>query len=194
MIYILLLAIMALVMVAAIGAHFFVVLRRIDGLVKKTSDRDFDIEALKRSLSLRQGSNFNTLVLSAWALFFVAFFFLYFLTPSVFPAWNYFKLLPNYASSDIGLFLMGLSVVVLLGIGAFSIPFLYRYYSISHETKRLMIYSPVMIIVSMALASYLGTIFPETNDLYWYIAYLFLLVAEVTLFLPIFRAVLEGSY
>ena len=194
MIYILLLAIMATVMVAAIGSHFFVVLRRIDGLVKKTSYQDFDIEALKRSLSLRQGSNFNTIVLSAWALFFVAFFFLYFLTPLAFPAWNYFKLLPNYASSDMGLFLLGFAVIVLLGIGAFSIPLLYRYYSISHETKRLMIYSPVMIIISIVLSSYLGTIFPETNGLFWYIAYLFLLVAEVALFLPIFIALLEGSY
>jgi hypothetical protein len=194
MIYILLLAIMAMVMVAAIGSHFFVVLRRIDGLVKKTSDRDFDTEALKRSLSLRQGSNFNTIVLSAWALFFVAFFFLYFLTPSIFPAWNYFNLLPNYASSEMGLSLLGFAVIVLLGIVAFSIPNLYRCYSISHETKRLMIYSPVMIIASMALSSYLGTIFPETNGIFWYVAYLFLLAAEVTLFLPIFRALLGGSY
>jgi hypothetical protein len=193
MIYILLLAIMAALMIAAIGSHFFV-LRRIEGLVKKNSDRDFDREALKSSLSQRQGSNFNTIVLSTWALFFVAFFFLFFLTPSVFPSWNYFRLLSNYASSEIGLFLLGFSVIMLLGVVAFSIPFLYRYYSISQKTKRLMIYSPVMIIISLELSAYLGTIFPDTNDTFWIIAYLLLLVAEVTLFLPIFRALLEGSY
>jgi len=182
-------------MVAAIGSHFFVVLRRIDGLVKKTSYQDFDIEALKRSLSLRQGSNFNTIVLSAWALFFVAFFFLYFLTPSAFPAWNYFKLLPNYASSDMGLFLLGFAVIVLLGIGAFSIPLLYRYYSISHETKRLNdLFASNDNNISIVLSSYLGTIFPETNGLFWYIAYLFLLVCGGRFVLPIFIALLEGSY
>lgn len=189
---IILLAVILTVLLIGIGLHF-VNLKRIHDQVRATSDRDFDMKALKRALQLRQGSNFNTWVLMAWSLLFVAFFFLFFLTPSVFHTWNYFERLPGIASGGSGLLAFGLGVIIFSGVVAFSMPLMYRYYAVSRRTKRWMIYMPIPIIASLGISAYLGTIYPETNYWYWMLACILLIIAEIVLLLPIIEGLVEGS-
>jgi len=151
------------------------------------------MNALMNALQLRQGSNFNTLVLMSWSLLFVAFVFLFFLTPSVFQNWNYFDMLPRIASGGAGLLTLGLAVVAIPGIGAFSVPLMYRYYAISRRTKRWMILMPIPLTVSLMLSAYLATIYPATNMMYWMLSGLLLLGSEIMLLLPFIEGLVEGS-
>lgn len=187
-----LLGVMVIVILIGIGLHF-VNLKRINDQVRATSDREFDMKALMKALQLRQGSNFNTWVLMAWSMLFVAFFFLFFLTPSVFQTWNYFERLPGIASGGSGLLTFGLGVIILSGVAAFSMPLMYRYYAVSRRTKRWMIYMPLPIILSLGTSAYLGTIYPETNYWYWMGACILLIIAEIVLLLPIIEGLVEGT-
>src|SRR5512136_2082226 len=107
---VILLIVLAIVMLFGLLAHF-AYLQRINSKLAMTARSSFRMKDLKRALQIRQGSNYNTLVLSSWSLFFVALVFLYFLTPRVFPSWNFFNF-PKVASSELGFFILALIVIV----------------------------------------------------------------------------------
>ncbi len=176
-------------------------LKQIENKVRKTAGSEFKTRELKNSLQLPQGSNFNTLVLAAWSLFFVDLAFLYILTPQISPQWNYLGL-AQVASSDFGLAMLGVGVILVSGLLAFNIPRIYRYYLIPRSLKRSMIYmTPLLLVISLYLSSYLGTIFPQGdyslgNTAYltpWNLAYITLFAALILLILPVVAGFMEGS-
>ena len=85
-----LLILLVAVMVIGYLFHAFY-LSRITRHVNRTTDERFSRKDLINALRISQGSNFNTVMIFSWCLFIVAFAFLYFLTPTVFPQWNFFK-------------------------------------------------------------------------------------------------------
>jgi len=176
-------------------------LKRIEVKVRKTAGSEFKTRELKNSLRLPQGSNFNTLVLAAWSLFFVDLAFLYILTPQISPNWNYLGF-AQVASSDFGLAILGVGVILVSGLLAFNIPRIYRYYLIPRGLKRSMVYmTPLLLVISLYLSSYLGTIFPQGdyslgNTAYltpWNLAYVTLFAALILLILPVVAGFMEGS-
>ena len=155
------------------------------------SDVQFDMAALKESLQLSQGSNFNTFIIAAWSLFFVAIAFLYLLSP-ILPV-NYFEI-PFVASYKLGLLILSMSVILVTALAAFSLPMIYRYYVIHRRIKILMAYIlPLLFLLSISLSAYLATIYPEINPRIWNISYFFLASAEVLLILPFLIGFWEGS-
>lgn len=187
---VILLIVLAIVMLFGLLAHF-AYLQRIKAKLAITAGNSFKMKDLKRVLQIRQGSNYNTLVLSSWSLFFVALVFLYFLTPRVFPSWNFFNF-PKIASSELGFFILALIVIIVTGVIAFSVPLSYRYYTFSKFLKNITIYGvPLVLLVSLVSSSYLATIFPLTSSIAWNLGFVTLAVAEILLLLPVFSGFAE---
>jgi hypothetical protein len=170
---------------AGLAMHWFY-LKRMDSKVRAVSSSDFDIKALKAVLRLHQGSNFNTMAIASWSLFFVGLAFLYFLTPELFPSRNYFIGASGPASLDLGLLIFALAVILLTSMLALIIPRGYRYYAISRRQKQMIVPLALLLpLISIAAASYLGTIYPEADETAWNLGYLALLSSLVLLMLPI---------
>ena len=187
---VILLIVLAIVMLFGLLAHF-AYLQRIKAKLVMTARSSFRMKDLKRALQIRQGPNYNTLVLSSWSLFFVALVFLYFLTPRVFPSWNFFNF-PKVASSELGFFILALIVILVTSFIAFSVPLSYRYYTFSKFLKNLTIYGvPLILLVSLISSSYLATIFPLTSNFVWNLGFATLAAAEILLLLPIFSGFME---
>lgn len=165
-------------------------LKSIDRKLRDTAGCSYDVGSLKKALQINQGSNFNTVLLSTWSLFFVSFAFLFFLTPTIFTHLNYFRL-AQIASQWWGLMIFGGLVASLVGVFAFSmprfsLPWIYRYYVISKETKNLMAHgTPILLFASISSSIYLAIIYPDVNYMVWNSAYIALLVSLVLLILPL---------
>jgi len=185
-----LLIILAAILVIGLLAHmhYFV---RITNHIKRTSDRAFQQEDLKIALRIHQGSNFNVVMLFSWCLFVVAAAFLYFLTPEIFPNWNYFSF-PQVASDSFGLAYFGAALIVLPGILiAIFIPKGYEYYPISRHLKQATLFVPLFLLASISCSIYLGTIYPVTDKSFWYLGYGTLIAALITMLSPIGKGYLE---
>jgi hypothetical protein len=168
--------------------HYF---SRITNHIKRTSDRAFLPEDLKIALRIHQGSNFNTVILFSWCLFVVAIAFLYFLTPEIFPNWNYFSF-PQVASDSFGLAYFGGALIILLGtLIAIFIPKAYEYYQISRQLKQATLFVPLLLLVSISCSIYLGTIYPVTDKSFWYLGYATLIMALIILLSPMGTGYLE---
>ena len=78
---------LAIVMLLLLGlvAHILNV-RRVHRRIEMLEHKAVPKEKLLSDLYSCQGSNFNALALTAWILFLTALFFLYFLTPNLFPS------------------------------------------------------------------------------------------------------------
>jgi CBS domain containing-hemolysin-like protein len=173
------------ILAAGLAMHRFY-LKRIESKVRAASASDFDVKALKAVLRLQQGSNFNALAIASWSLFFVGLVFLYFLTPALFPRMNYFISASGPASLDLGLLIFGLAIILVTSMLAFLIPKGYRYYAISRSDKRLMVpLALLLLLISIASSSYLGTIYPATNEAAWNLGYIALLASLALLMLPL---------
>ena len=165
--------------------HWFY-LKRMESKVRAASSSDFEVKALMAVLRLQQGSNFNVLAIASWSLFFVGLVFLYFLTPDLFPRWNYFIGASGPASLDPGLLIFGLAIILLTSMLAFLIPKGYCYYAISRSDKRLMVpLALILPLISIAASSFLGTIYPEANDTAWNLGYIALFASLALLMLPL---------
>jgi hypothetical protein len=185
-----LLIILAAILVIGLLAHmhYFV---RITNHIKRTSDRAFQQEDLKIALRIHQGSNFNVVMLFSWCLFVVAAAFLYFLTPEIFPNWNYFSF-PQVASDSFGLAYFGAALIVLPGILiAIFIPKGYEYYPISRHLKQATLFVPLFLLASISCSIYLGTIYPVTDKSFWYLGYATLIVALIIMLSPMGMGYLE---
>lgn len=185
----LLLAIMVgmIIIGLVLHTHYFV---RVTNHIRRTSDRAFQRKDLMAALHIPQGSNFNTVMLFSWILFSVAFAFLYFLTPDVLGTWNYFKV-PQVASDSFGLLYFGGAVIVPGILIALFVPQCYGYYQISVRFKQMALLAPLFLLASITCSVYLGTIYPETNPIYWYVGYGALLAALVVMLLPIAKGYIE---
>jgi hypothetical protein len=169
-------------------------LNKLESKVRAASASDFDVKALKAVLRLQQGSNFNTLAVASWSLFFVGLVFLYFLTPDLFPSWNYFNGASSPASLDLGLLIFGLIIILVTSMLALLIPKGYRYYAISRRQKRMMVpLALLLLLISIASSSFLGTIYPENNEAAWNLGYIALLASLVLLMLPIAEGFKEAA-
>ncbi len=165
-------------------------INKIYGKVKETSDSGFKKEELLTYLELPQGSNFNTFMIASWMLFFVALAFLFFQTPGTSP-WYYFQVI-QIASSEFGLIVFGLAVMVITALAAFSIPRVYRYYIISRSIKSLMVYFALpLLMISIAVSIYLGTIYPQADDFFWSLGYVTLVASLILLIMPIVSSLKE---
>ncbi|HOT07120.1 MAG: hypothetical protein A4E45_01215 [Methanosaeta sp. PtaB.Bin039] len=166
---------------------------RVKARLGRSADIHFNMSQLKDSLRLPQGSNFITIMLVSWNLFFVAVVFLYLLTPQVFAQWNYFRL-PAVASWELGLLLLGVCVLVLATLINLYLPRIYGYYVISRQTKSLMSrVAPLLLTTSILSSSYLGTIYPGSDELAWRLGYVSLAGALVLLMLPVILSYLGRS-
>jgi hypothetical protein len=169
------------------------------GLEKKlraTAGGDFDMRSLKNALQVHQGSNFNTVMLAAWSLFFVALVFLYFLTPSIFPEFNYFKLAQIasdwWGLSGFGVLIIIITLGVAFAIPSLSLPWTYRFYVIPRNVKEILIpIVPALLIISIASSLYLGTIYPTVDFFFWNVGYVALLAAQLLLIFPLFFGIME---
>jgi hypothetical protein len=173
-------------------------LKRADNKLRNTAGCSYDLDLLKKALQINQGSNFNTIMLSIWSLFFVSFSLLYFLTPTIFPRWNYFRL-ALFASSWWGLILFGMAVAAIIGAFAsfmprFSLPWIYQYYVISRTIKIVMAHwIPILLLICISLSFYLATIYPDVNYSAWNIAYAALFGSLILLMLPIISGSMEDK-
>lgn len=165
-------------------------LKNIDRKLRDTAGCSYDMGSLKKALQINQGANFNTILLSTWGLFFVSFAFLFFLTPTIFSKWNYFRLAP-IASQWWGLMFFGGLVATLVGVFAFSmprfgLPWVYKYYVISRGAKNLIAHwTPILLLTSISFSLYLAAIYPEVNYAVWNSAYIALLGSSVLLIYPL---------
>jgi hypothetical protein len=179
-----------ILMVSAILMHT-AYLQRIRVNLVKTSESAFKMKDLKQAMKIPQGSNYNTLVISSWSLYFVALIFLYFLTPRVFPNFNFFNY-PKVASNEIGLLILAVVVIAITVILASAIPQSYSYYTFSKNLKNLTIYSvPILLLISLLSSSYLATIFPLASDMAWNLGFVTLTAALIVLILPIISGFVE---
>jgi hypothetical protein len=188
---IVLLALLLGILILGLGLHW-AYLGRIKTRVRNTTGSDFREEDLRKVLRLPQGSNFNTIMLSCWYLYFVALVFLYFLTPQTFTHWNYFRL-PAVASGYFGPIILASGTMILTGVVAFSIPKIYRYYEIGKDRKEMMvIFVPLLLLISLSCASYLGIIYPYSDFSFWNLGYIALFLSQLLLLLPVFSGFMEG--
>lgn len=181
-----------MIFVMLIGGIFHqAYLQRVQAVVKKTADSDFDRRDLMKALHISQGSNFNALMIFSWSLFFVALIFLYFLTPDIFPDKNYF-LFPKMASESYGLAVFGVALIFIPGLLiSLIVPRVYSYYLVSRWLKNLNLFTPLLLIVSLFCSANLATIYPQVNELIWNLGYATLLISLVLLLLPIIIGFVE---
>ncbi|MCX6673569.1 MAG: hypothetical protein NTY37_07305 [Methanothrix sp.] len=156
--------------------------------VKETNDGGFKKEELLTHLELPQGSNFNTFMIASWMLFFVALALFFFQTPGISP-WYYFQAI-QIASSEFGLIVFGLAVMIVTALAAFSIPKVYRYYIVSRGIKALMVnFALPLLMISIAISIYHGTVYPQASeqswDLFWILGYVTLVAPLILLITPI---------
>jgi hypothetical protein len=157
---------------------------RIENIVRRTSGRPFQKKDLKRAIKIPQGSNFNTMMLISWNLFLIALAFLYFLTPEIFPAWNFFRF-PQVASESFGLAIMGVMILIPGFVVSLHVPQVYGYYLISKWLKELILLTPLLLIVSILCSVHLGIVYPRIDSMIWNTGYVTLFVSLVLLILPI---------
>jgi len=175
------------IMAAALVFHNLYI-NKIYRKVKETNDGGFTKEELLMHLELPQGSNFNTFMIASWMLFFVALAFLFFQTPGTSP-WYYFQVI-QIASSEFGLIVFGLAVMIVTALAAFSIPKVYRYYIISRGIKTQMVnFALPLLMISIAISIYLGTVYPQVDenswDLFWTLGYVTIVAPLILLITPI---------
>lgn len=185
-----LLILLVAIMVIGYLFHAFY-LSRITRHVNRTTDERFSRKDLINALRISQGSNFNTVMIFSWCLFIVAFAFLYFLTPTVFPQWNFFEF-TQVASGSFGLAIFGGVLIMFIGIFvSVLVPRAYSSYLIPHNLKELNLLTPLVLIGSIMGSVHLATIYPGKSSEYWIISYAAILLSLILLLSPIIKGLGE---
>ena len=187
------LAVILVIMAAALVFHYLYI-DKIYRKIKGTNEGNFKKKELLAHLELQQGSNFNTFMIASWMLFFVALAFLFFQTPGTSP-WYYFQAI-QIASSEFGLIVFGIVVMVVTALAAFNIPKVYRYYVVSRGIKALMVnFALPLLMISIAISIYLGTVYPQSDvrswDFFWILGYATLVAPLILLIMPIVYSLKE---
>ncbi|VVB71671.1 Uncharacterised protein [uncultured archaeon] len=186
---------LAILAILALSAAFHnIYIKKIYRNVKGTDEGSFEMAELLKHLELPQGSNFNTFMIASWMLFFVAAAFLFFQTPGTFP-WYYFQAI-QIASSEYGLIVFGLAVMIITALLAFTIPKIYSYYIVSRNIKALMVYFTLpLLMISIAMSIYLGTVYPQADvqswNLIWIVGYITLILPLILMMMPIIFSLKE---
>ena len=185
------------------GSHTLNI-KRVHRRIQHLEDKAVTKEKLFSDLYSCQGSNFNALALAAWILFLTASFFLFLLTPELFPYRNYFIQLPWLASSWVGLGLFGLlgsgiMFFVIVGfeklpdsLRYFRISELYGYYSLSRNEKRAMTAAIPLLMVSIIISTHMATIHPVFWPPEWWAAFVLVFAALSLLIWPMVKEMWEG--
>lgn len=185
-----LLILLVAVMVIGYLFHAFY-LSRIARHVNSTTEERFSRKDLINALRISQGSNFNTVMIFSWCLFIVALVFLYFLTPTVFPQWNFFKF-TQVASDSFGLAVFGGVVIIFIGIFvSIRVPRAYSSYLIPYNLKELNLLTPLVLIGSIMSSVHLATIYPGKSSESWIISYAAILLSLILLLSPIIKGLAE---
>lgn len=146
-------------------------------------------EKVEEALFTPQGSNFNAAAISAWMLLFVALAYFFFLTPRVFPDLNYF-LVADLASGRLGLFIFGLMVMLvtgLVGVASLRLMKFYGFYEVSGGMKTAIMLTVPVLMISISLSVYLGTLYPAGDATGLKAAALAtLLLSQIILLLPVY--------
>ena len=158
--------------------------------MRSTEDSDFNFEDLMRSMHISQGSNFNTMMILSWSLLSVALAFLYLLTPSIFPEWNFFKI-PRVASLDWGFAIFGTAALLPGVLISIFVPKVYSYYQIHKRLKSIAAAIPALLLGSIICSIHLGIIYPASDPFFWNLGYLMLAAAAVLMIVPISIGFLE---
>ncbi len=172
------------------GTLHFMYLKIIESKVRRTEDSDFNFEDLMRSMHISQGSNFNIMMILSWSLLVVALASLYFLTPSIFPEWNYFKI-PRVASWDWGFALFGAAALIPGAIISIFVPRVYSYYQIHKRLKAIAAAIPALLLGSIICSIHIGTIYPARDPFFWNLGYSMLAAAVILMIMPISIGFLE---
>lgn len=187
---ILLIILLMAIMVLGYRSHI-VYISRIARHVKETTNEGFSRKDLVNALRISQGSNFNIVMIFSWCLFIVALAFLCFLTPTVFPEWNFFKF-SQFSSGDFGLAVFGVAVLLIFGIFiSIHIPRSYSCYLIPHNSKAIYLLTPIFLIGSIMSSIHLATIYPQRSIEYWIIGYAGILLSLILLISPIIKGLRE---
>jgi hypothetical protein len=188
---------LAAVFIASLLLHMNY-LKNLDNKLRNMAGCSYDLDSLKKALQIGQGSNFSTIMLSTWCFFFVSFSVLYFLTPTIFPELNYFRL-SQLASQWWGIMIFGMAISAIVGAFSFfmpeySFPWIYQYYEISRTRKNIMAtWIFILLLICVSLSLYLAVIYPDINYSIWNMAYAALFASLILLILPLMSANLEGK-
>ncbi len=192
------------VLMTVIAAVFHALnVKRTHRKVSELEEKSIKSEKLYKELSTPQGANFSAVATVAWLLALVAFVYLYFFTPDVFPEVNYFQV-PEMASSPLGFAAVGLLLSVLMTaavIGTDKLPDscrcyrfleLYNFYVIDKNTKRLFVLTIPALWASIWYSAYLGTTYPNGSSTVGLVALVLFVASLAVLISPIYREFLGG--
>ncbi len=155
-------------------------------------------EVFYKEVTVAQGSNFVALAMAGWMMLFVAIGYFYFLIPSELP-FSYMMQMPNIASSSVGLILFGcgialVAVIIFLALDKLPNSYrnlklteLYSFYNISKKRKIYIALTAPLLWFSVVISAGLGTLYPETDSIFEGISFVFLIISECMLVLPIWE-------
>ena len=151
----------------------------------------------QNTMFIPQGSNFNTLAVSAWLLLFVATFYSFLLTPQFLDEWTFLKD-PSFASSSIGFMLFGILALVAgcVSVVAFNMPHVYSFYSISKKVKGFIMATWTFLWAPILIPAYLATLYPYPDNklILIDIGFVILIFSEFILLVPIYLKAIWGPW
>lgn len=173
-----------------LGSHRLYIRKVYEMVVQTSNGSQISKKGLLDNMFKPQGSTFSATIISAWILVFVAFAYYYFLTSHFFPSYNYFRV-ESLASSPLGFLFFGIMVSIPSGLVSAFLPKAYCYYEISREMKILMMSTIPVLMTSIFISAYQGTIFPHYNLELRSVAFLALILSQVVLLWPIYKGAWE---
>jgi len=181
-----------LLLALGLALHGLNMKRTYERVAATTNGGEVSRDDLREEMFVRQGSNFNAAAVTGWLLLFVALSYFYFLTPEIFPRYNYYQV-PTLASGPLGFFAFGFVVLLLaLGAAAFVPREFYGYYELSRRMKVAIMLTGPVLAISILLSVQQGTTFPQVEPASRLLAFLALFASELALLWPIYAESLGG--
>jgi len=186
------LGIFVLLLALSVALHWLNMERTYRRVAATTNGGEVSRDELREEMFTRQGPNFNAAAVTAWMLLFAAFAYFYFLTPGIFPRYNYFQV-PALASGPFGFAAFGLMVLLLTLVAAAFIPKeLYGYYELSRRKKVAIMLTVPLLAICVVLSVQQGTVYPQMELVPRMTAFLALFASEIALLWPIYAEALGG--
>jgi len=186
------LALFLLLLALGLALHRLNMKRTYERVAATTKGGEVSRDELREEMFIRQGANFNAAAVTAWMLLFAAFGYFYFLTPEIFPRYNYYQV-PALASGPLGFAAFGFVVLLLaLGAAAFIPREFYGYYELSRKMKVAIMLTGPVLAISIFLSVQQGTTFPQVEQASRLLAFLALFASELELLWPVYAEALGG--
>lgn len=184
--YELYLLMLSLILMALVVAVHQIHMKRLYDRLYRLKKTDFSKEDLKEVASQPQGSNFNTVAAACWSLLFVCIGFLFFMTPEFFGAYSFFRVL-DLAGNMLGFWIFAVILIAVTAVLSGSILGFYSFYEPPIMTRKAIVYLvPFLLLGSLLISIFLGTIYPEADAFMWKLGYVLLIAGEAFLVLPVF--------